>query len=175
MGYIYICRTHTQTTDFSQDTEHKNENGCNSFKYDSRIPATSRAHGDTDNFRHHHGSVAPLRTSGHQTWSSISNRLVSPHIACAPKHRHRISQILRSLNIECPGPVSLINRGRPSLSPLPSLCLQSRLASPTLTSTNRASHHTPDQVSGIRHTVTLGCFTPGGFYATTQINLPICI
>ena len=106
MGYIYICRTHTQTTDFSQDTEHKNENGCNSFKYDSRIPATSRAHGDTDNFRHHHGSVAPLRTSGHQTWSSISNRLVSPHIACAPKHRHRISQIQQALNIECPGPVS---------------------------------------------------------------------
>ena len=60
--------------------------------------------------------------------------------------------------------LTLINRGRPSLSPLPSLCLQSRLASPTLTSTNRASHHTPDQVTGLR-----------GFYAKTQINLPICI
>lgn len=62
--------------------------------------------GDTDNFRHHHGRVAPLRTPGHQTWSSISNCLVSPHIARAPKHWHRISQIQRALNIECPGPVS---------------------------------------------------------------------
>ena len=60
--------------------------------------------------------------------------------------------------------LTLINRGRPSLSPFPSLCLQSRLASPTLTSTNRASHHTPDQVTGLR-----------GFYVKTQINLPICI
>ena len=88
MGYIYICRTHTQTTDFSQDTEHKNENGCNSFKYDSRIPATSRAHGDNDNFRHHHGS-------------DLSNPAGSEYRMSGP----RLSLL------------TLITRGRPSLSP----------------------------------------------------------
>ena len=172
----YICRTRAQTTDFSHNAGQKDESGCNSFKYDFRIPATSRAHGDTDNFRHHHGRVTPLRTPGHQTWSSISNCLVSPHIARAPKHWHRISKIQRALNIECPGPVSQFSLWSPAADPVfPSLCLKSRLASPTLTSTDRASHHTPDQVTGLRHTVTLGCFTPGGFYAKTQINLPICI
>ena len=77
-------------------------------------------------------------------------------------------------NVRAPSLTSHSDHPRQTQS-LPSLCLKSRLASPTLTSTDRASHHTPDQVTGLRHTVTLGCFTPGGFYAKTQINLPICI
>ena len=121
----YICRTRAQTTDFSHDAGQKDESGCNSFKYDFRIPATSRAHGDTDNFRHHHGRVAPLRTPGHQTWSSVSNCLVS-HIArityrtysetLAPDpsnpagSEYRMSRPRLSL-------LTLITRGRSSLSP----------------------------------------------------------
>ena len=78
------------------------------------------------------------------------------------------------LNVRAPSLTSHSDHTRQTQS-LSSLCLKSRLASPTLTSTDRASHHTPDHQTRSRGSVTLGCFTPGGFYATTQINLPICI
>ena len=152
----YICRTRAQTTDFSHNAGQKDESGCNSFKYDFRIPATSRAHGDTDNFRHHHGCVAPLQTPGHQTWSSVSNCLVSPHIARAPKHWHLTSQIQRALNIECPGPISHFSLWSPAadpVSPLPlsqvTPCLSySHKHRPGLTSHTRPGHRAPSH----RHT-----------------------
>ena len=60
----YICRTRAQTTDFSHNAGQKDESGCNSFKYDFRIPETSRGHGDTNNSRHHHKCVTVSPHSG---------------------------------------------------------------------------------------------------------------
>ena len=147
----YICRTRAQTTDFSHNAGLKDESGCNSFKYDFRILATSREHGDADTSRHHHGCVAPLRTPGHQTWFSVSNCLVSPHIARAPKHRHRIFQCQPSLNINCLGPVSHFSPWSPAAGPVSPLPL---------------SQVTPWLSYSHKH-------RPG--LAKMQINLPICI
>ena len=119
--------------------------------------------------------------------SGSSDLVLRLKLSCVTYRTDHISHVLRNTgtgslkssglwisNVRTPSLNSHSDQPRQTQS-LPSLCLKSRLASPTLTSTDRASHHTPDRVTRLSHTVTLGCFMPGGFYAKTQINLPICI
>ena len=132
----YICRTHAQTTDFSQNTEQTDESGCNSFKYNFRIPATSQAHRHTDNSSHHHRCVDPLQTPGHL--KSCLCLLILPMLRHSGQYRKS-------------GPrLSLLTLLIPVRPGLPSPSVSSH-AYPALTSTDQASHH-PDQGTGLRHT-----------------------
>ena len=81
---------------------------------------------------------------------------------------------LRISNVRAPSLTSHSDQLRQTQS-LPSLCLQLHLASPTLTSSDQASHHhplhPPDQVTGLRHTRLLHARR---ILRKKQINLP-CI
>ena len=162
----YICRTRAQTKDFSHNSGQKDEEGCNSFKYYfPHLPG-------------HRGTLTTLVviTTGVSPHSGLwvirpgppsrTLCLVSSCSTRAPKHRHRNSKIQRYPEYRMSGRLSLLtllNRGRPSLSP-PSV---SSYTSPLLllqTPTGpRITHQTRSPGS-----VTLGSFMPGGFYTKTN-------
>ena len=114
----YICRTRAQTTDFSHNAGQKDESGCNSFKYNFRIPETSRGHGDTNNSRHHHKCV---------TVSPHSDLVLRLKPSCVSSYRPCYETPAPDLSnpavseYRMSGPrlslLTLITRGRPSLSP----------------------------------------------------------
>ena len=89
----------------------------------------------------------------------LKRSCVSSYCPCSETPAPDLSNTAGS-EYQMSGPVSHFSDQPRQTQSLPSLCLNSRLASPTLTSTDGASHHKPDQVTRLRHTVTLGCFTP---------------
>ena len=120
----YICRTRAQTTDFSHNAGQKDESGCNSFKYDFRIPATSRAHGDTWG---HWQLSSSSRTCRPTPDSGSSDLVLHLKLSCVSSYRPCSETPTPDLSnpagseYRMSGPrlsiLTLINRGRPSLSP----------------------------------------------------------
>ena len=116
----YICRTRAQTTDFSHNAGQKDESGCNSFKYDFRIPETSRGHWDTNNSRHHHKCVTVSPTTDSDLVLRLKPSCVSSYRLCSETPAPDLSNPAGS-EYRMSGPrlslLTLVTRDRPSLSP----------------------------------------------------------